>query len=363
MKRLFFIILMLLSVVGCLAYPKEAAQALSDGFALWFTKVLPSLMPIGIIAGILTRTNISGFFGALLYRPVNALFGISGQAGYTFFISIISGYPMGALTIAEQFESGQISAFDVKIMQALCTNCGILFAVGTVASGLLNMPEYSVLLYISHILSAVIVSLFLGLIHNGSGSSAISIKKAYNGIDLSSLGVKISDSFAAVIHTMLRIGVYIAVFSLAIKLLGCCGALSVVVKVFERVIGHTASALVPGILEITNGCSVLPSLALGTGALPIAAALITWSGLSIQMQSIPYLNKVGIKAFSFIKTKAIQSIIAYMLCTAYLSSFITGLLITLAAIFLPIILRRFCYFSFSSICSRAAWRSSRQPPM
>ena len=363
MKRLLLILLMLLSIAGCLAYPKESAQALSAGFALWFTKVLPSLMPIGIIAGILTRTNISGFFGALLQRPVNALFGISGQAGYAFFISIISGYPMGAFTIAEQFNAGQISACDVRIMQALCTNCGILFAVGTVASGILDMPEYSVLLYVSHILSAVIISLFMSLIHKGSSSSAISIKKAYNGIDLSNLGVKISDSFAAVIHTMLRIGVYIAVFSLVIKLLGCCGALSVVVKALERVIGPTASALVPGILEITNGCSELPSLKLGAGALPIAAALITWSGLSIQMQSMPYLNQSEIKTFSFIKIKAIQSIIAYMLCTAYLSSFITGLLITLGAVSLPIIFRRFCYFSFSSICSRAAWRSSRQPPM
>ena len=363
MKRLFFIIFMLLSVAGCLAYPKEAAHALSDGFALWFAKVLPSLMPIGIIAGILTRTKISGFFGALLQRPVNALFGISGQAGYAFFISIISGYPMGAFTIAEQSEAGQISGCDVKIMQALCTNCGILFAVGTVASGLLDMPEYSVLLYGSHILSAVIVALFMSMPYKRTCMSAVSVKKAYKEIDLSNIGVKISDSFAAVIYTMLRIGVYIAVFSLIIKLLGCCGALSAVVKAFERVIGPTASALVPGILEITNGCGVLPSLALGAGAVPIACALITWSGLSIQMQSMPYLNKAGIKTFSFIKIKAIQSIIAYMLCTAYLSSFITGLLITLAAVILPVIFRKFCYFSFSSICSRAAWRSSRQPPM
>lgn len=363
MKRLLFILLLMLCAAGCLIYPKEAAGALSDGFILWFAKVLPSLMPIGIIAGILTRTKISGFFGALLQKPVNAVFGISGQAGYAFFISIISGYPMGAVTIAEQSEAGQLSGSDIKIMQALCTNCGILFAVGTVATGLLDMPEYSTLLYASHILSAVILSLFMSVGNKSTVSSAITVKKAYAEIDLSCLGVKISDAFSAVVQTMLRIGVYIAVFSLVIELLSCCGALGAVVDAFGHIIGPTASALIPGLLEITNGCSVLPSLGIGVRALPVAAALITWSGFSIQMQSLPYLNKAGVKTLQFIEIKAIQSVISYMLCTAFLYSFTTGLVITLGAIASPLIIKKLAYFSLSSICSRAAWRSSRQPPM
>jgi len=84
-----------------------------------------------------------------------------------FFLSILSGYPVGSKIIADLYKSNEISKTDAIKTASFCSNSGPMFILGSVAIGMFANKTMGILILISHIFGA----LFNGVIYRNLGAN------------------------------------------------------------------------------------------------------------------------------------------------------------------------------------------------
>ena len=133
------IILFLLLTVCILTYSDYSLYYALTGLNLWFQKMIPSLLPFMILSGIMIKMNLTEKFIFFLYPIIKPLFRISKNACYVMFMGFLCGFPMGAKTIAQMLEHGEITEREAAFLLAFCNNIGPVYFCSFVLP-LLNIP-------------------------------------------------------------------------------------------------------------------------------------------------------------------------------------------------------------------------------
>lgn len=125
---LFFVIMTLCMLL----YGSLSAQLALEGLNLWFTKMIPALLPFMILSGILIGTGLSDSFAALFAPVLRPLFSLSDSCLYCIIIGFLCGFPMGARVCAQSYERGRISRQEATLLLAFCNNIGPIYFTGYV---------------------------------------------------------------------------------------------------------------------------------------------------------------------------------------------------------------------------------------
>lgn len=125
---LFFVIMTLCMLL----YGSLSAQLALEGLNLWFTKMIPALLPFMILSGILIGTGLSDSFAALFSPVLRPLFRLSDSCLYCIIIGFLCGFPMGARVCAQSYEKGRISRREATLLLAFCNNIGPIYFTGYV---------------------------------------------------------------------------------------------------------------------------------------------------------------------------------------------------------------------------------------
>ncbi len=151
--------------VVMLRFPQALANGVSRGLSVCSSVIIPTLYPFMILAGMLTDsplcTRPSKFSAALTRR----LFRLPACCGSAIFLSLVGGYPAGALAIGHLRNSGRITAAEARRMTLFCVNGGPGFIVSTVGVGLLGSPRAGWLLFAAH--AATSIGMGIILAHTG----------------------------------------------------------------------------------------------------------------------------------------------------------------------------------------------------
>ena len=143
--------------LGLVLLPVQCIAAASRGLGLCIEVIVPSLLPFFICSKILLKNgfaeSVSKPFGILM-RPV---FNVPACGAFAFLIGILSGCPVGAKTVTDMYERSVCTKAEAQRMLCFCNNSGPLFIMGAVATGMLGFDKVGVVLYVSHIISAVVV--------------------------------------------------------------------------------------------------------------------------------------------------------------------------------------------------------------
>lgn len=138
-------ILLLLPLAGVIllafSHPAVAAAGCSLGLTLWYTAVLPSLLPFMILSNLLIAT---GLFRSLnpFYAPVlKRLFGISDEGCYAVLLGFLCGFPMGAKVIADLVREEQISLEEGSYLLGFCNNVSPAFFLNYICLNRLGYPS------------------------------------------------------------------------------------------------------------------------------------------------------------------------------------------------------------------------------
>lgn len=296
--NIFLSIIVVYILVNMLIFPQLYIQRTLDGISAWAFNVLPSILPFIFFTKILTITGFTEKIGQVFKKPCQKLFKTPPSSAYVFFTSIISGYPVGAKMTADLYSLGKISRSDALKMTSFCSTSGPMFIIGAVGAGMLKNASFGYIIFISHVLGALINGIcYRNLIFKDEKKEIITHKT--NNNDLSSI---VSDSVASI----LSVGAIIAIFFVIIT------SLAPIFDLFSPQI----SSVLKGIVEITKGCLDISLLSGNLWKITACCFVISFGGISTILQSLTMLNKLKMPTKLFVLQKITHAIFATIICVA-----------------------------------------------
>ena len=297
--NIIFFFFLIFVVANIILSPTRFIDSAMDGISAWTFNVLPSVLPFMIITKLIGNTGVLEKMFSKLKNPMKKLYGTSSISAYIFFMSILSGYPVGSKMIADLYESRKITREDAFKMSSFCSNSGPMFIIGSVGVKMLSSPLFGYILLLSHIFSALL---------NGLIYKKIKVKeevlKTRNEIKNN---VDFKDVILSSNQAILSVGAIIMFFFIVVE------CLSPIFNIFPPLV----SSFLCGCIEITKGCIELSILPISSKIiLPICSFVITFGGFSTIMQSITLLKKVKLKTSLFTLFKFTQALISSALTFA-----------------------------------------------
>lgn len=307
----YIITFLLLYVIFLFVFnPDKYITSVYNGFIMFAVNVLPALFPFFFLTKLLTYTGNVSFITDIMKKPVNKLFKLPAHFSYIFFMSILSGYPVGAKLVSETTQ-GNKSA--VTRLAAVCSTSGPVFIIGTIGFAMLGNKLAGFIIYASHIISVLIFAAISGLFCKNNNTT-------YKQPPAALSEKALSDSVYGSIMSILTVGGFIALFYMFIDMLGSFilyGGIENLISQGFTAIGlpnKLGSGLLSGLIEATRGCNEISlSSAPITATLCLMSFLITFGGMCIMLQSFAFLGK-KISYIKFIMYKFIQGLIAAGLC-------------------------------------------------
>ena len=130
--QLLFTALSLYLIFLMLRYPALSLEYASTGLTLWFTKMVPTLLPFMILSGIMIRMNLTERFVGLLHPLLHRIYGTSRNGSYTIIMGFLCGFPMGARIVGELYEQHKLSREESALLLSFCNNIGPAYFMGII---------------------------------------------------------------------------------------------------------------------------------------------------------------------------------------------------------------------------------------
>lgn len=262
-----------------------------NALTLCLELIMPSLFPFFVLSGLLNRLGLPSLLGELLSVPASRLFRVSGPGASAFFIGITGGYPMGASYIADMLERGQVSPEEASRLLAFCNNSGPAFIVGAVGAGVFHSAGVGLLLYIIHILSALITGVLLRP------------KEAVSGVSCTvetheSIKTALPEAVRQSVISTLNVCGFVVCFTVLTGLLDAWGLFSGLAGAIAARSGlelHFIRAALTGVLELGSAVGAMQGLSATPLNLGLAAAILGWGGISVHFQTAAVLADADIK--------------------------------------------------------------------
>lgn len=281
--------------LGLLVWPEEVMAAGREALALCANTIVPSLFPFFVLSSLVIGLGYAQGLGRLLGRVMTPLFGLNGNCASALVLGLVGGYPVGAKTAAELYRQGLCSRQEGERMLGFCSNAGPAFLVGVVGIGVFGSTKFGLLLWGVHILCALLVGLLLrfqgGNIATQSACTSTSIPRSPARV--------FSDSVKDSLTTLLQVCAFILLFGVLLRLGRCTGLLSPGSLWLER--------LLCGFVEVSNGVAMLPADE-AAKALPMAAFLLGWGGLSVLCQTVSVVQESGLSIRTYIYGKLLHGL-------------------------------------------------------
>jgi len=250
--------LSLLILFGLIAAPGAASAAASDAALLWWTRVLPSLLPYLVASSLLLGSGV--------------LSRLKGRASMLLLpLGLLGGYPVGARIAGTLYQKGALRLSDAQNVAALCNLPNPVFLVSVVSAGLFRDQRTA-------------LPLLLG-IYGTSLLSLIPLSRvrisAVRASESPALSDALPKAIADGVRAILNIGGCLVFASVLGALLGATG----VFRLFGA--GETVvRAVLLGLFEMTSGVSGLAALPFSLPLrLALTAFLLQFGGVSVLFQS------------------------------------------------------------------------------
>lgn len=291
------IYLILCNAAASITYAKDAMN-------ICFEMIIPTLFPFFICSGILIYSGFCEVLAKLFKGCMKPLFGINPAGSSAFILGIVSGYPLGAVTAGELYENNYLSKTEAERLLAFCNNSGPLFILGSVGAAVYADMRLGVMLYITHILAALMVGIVFRFYKKNSFIQPPTI--------MSSPERTVGEIFNIALQNAIK------------NILTVCGAV-VFFSIISRIIlsifplNGTLNALLSGIMEFTTGTVKISSLSAPIAEkLILTAFIVGFAGISVHMQVIAVIAKYRLSLAPYFLGKFLHGILAALYMLIYL---------------------------------------------
>lgn len=312
LKRNFIPLFILVIIFLFVMKPDIVSEGVFNGLKIWINNMIPYLLPMSVLSNILLQYNF-------LYRLSEKLSYVSDKifkskyAFIPYFISFVVGYPSGAMTVNTMASYKRIDGREANSLVIFTNNCSFQFMAGAVAFSMLGDLNLSKYIALPHLLSAVLLGMLLKKEPVFSGFKRDKSQKSVSFYDA------FNSSIYKSITSILSIGGVIVIFSVFSNFFD-----NLLLSVSEYLslstsLSHIIHSLSVGILEISNGCSLIASSTLPLDVkLILINFLISFSGISVLFQTIAVSDDYDFNIGSYISHKSIQGLLAVLICIGML---------------------------------------------
>jgi len=309
LKLVLINLFLIIAMFFLLKNPTENMQSISNGLNLWLINIVPSLFPFIFLTKL--YSNFDENSNGKISKIYSKIFRMPRESFKIFFMSIVSGYPIGAKLVSDYYDNKLLSDKETTKVSILCSTSGPLFVIGTVGVSLFLSVKAGIIIFISHIIGTIINSfIYSNKTDKRDNQNSFIIRKKPENI--------LSSSMVDSITSILVVGGFVAISSLLIDIFSTLKIYSVLVDGLNILIGNkeVSSSIINGIFEITRGCKDLSCLTIPLSTKTnIASFLISFGGLSILMQSFSFLEKSKVNKKKYIFAKFTQGMISFVVST------------------------------------------------
>lgn len=307
---IFFLFIMLL------LFSNSAFYSAKKGIDLFIYNVIPSIFPFLVLSNILINSNIINTIQKIFNPLTKKLFNLPGIASIPIILGFISGYPIGAKITADLYTNKIITKEESERLLAFTNNSGPLFIVSFIGISLFNDTKTGFLLLATHIISAIIIGIFLGFLSKRKNRNIPAFTPSEN-ISHLNFNVIIVNSVKNAINTVLIIGGFIIFFSVIISILSNSLFFAYLSKPIEYILSlfnFSNELLIPifqGSIELTNGIKyVASSDSTYLYIISACAFLLGFGGLSIYMQLQAIIIDTNLSTRKYLICKLFHGILA-----------------------------------------------------
>ena len=134
MKKLLFICVVLSFIAYSFFYPELTVNAARNGIQIWFSQILPALLPFTILSSVLVKSNfLKSFRGNA--NLIACLLTLS--CGFIF------GFPVGAKLSSDFYKQNLLSKKQATILSIATNNFSPMYVCGFAMPLLFGSKEYN----------------------------------------------------------------------------------------------------------------------------------------------------------------------------------------------------------------------------
>lgn len=284
--NLIFSILIIYILICMISQPAKFITQSLNGISAWAYNVLPSVLPFMFFTKLLSNLDSISKLTIPFSRLSYKMFKTPPISMYTFLMAILSGYPVGSKMIADLYLQRKISQEDAFKMSSFCSTSGPMFIIGAVGIGMFKNSKIGYILFISHIIGAILNGITFRKLKLKTIVQSTSVKKESPSFNLADIILNSTLS-------ILSVGTIITIFFITIE------CFAPIFNLFPK----TISFFLEGIIEITRGCLDISNLTNLSVATTLSSFVISFGGISTILQSLTMLAnvKMPIKLFIFQK--------------------------------------------------------------
>ncbi len=262
------------------------------GFTLWYSKMIPSLVPFMILSGILIRMNLSERFSGLLHPVLKQLFRCSKNVSYGIIIGFLCGFPMGAKVTADLLKHEKITYEEAGFLLTFNNNIGPVYFC-SFALPLLELKHNALYLLFGMYGIPLMYGMFLRrTAYKSMSVKAYRIAEATDAPasmeirDRMTLLTAVDDSIKNAVQSILSLCGYMILFN--------------TLNLLPHFLLPQLHIYLAPLLEITGGLSMLGK------QMPIySLCMLSFGGLSCIAQTNSMIRDVGLSIKTYVFHKAI----------------------------------------------------------
>lgn len=285
---------------------ETASEQMKRGMRICFDTLIPSIFPFMVISELLVRSGACEPISRIMRRPMEFLFGVSGECASALVLGIVCGFPVGAKVAASLCSRGEITKKECENLLSFCNYPSAPFMIFAVGEGMFGSRDIGIFLYLTVLLSG----LLLGIIFRPKDvKSGITKDKKATLKDENTFSL-FSSSVVSAAASVISVCAFVTFFTCFV---GCISSL----------FGADTSSPMRGLLfsffELTSGCAACASLDEPRLAIIFAAAAGGWSGISVflQIYTLTRIEGEDISLLPYIKSKAASALLCALIAAVF----------------------------------------------
>lgn len=303
--------------------PQETVTAAGMGCKLWFTILLPALLPFFIVAELMVSLGFVNFLGVILEPVMRPIFRLPGCSSLVVVMGFTSGFPVGAVLSRKLFDEKLLTADETERLVSFTNNSSPLFILGAVGVGMFASPVIGYLLAFSHYLSNLLVGI-IWRFRASPRSTRLTPPQQFllpgacraflQHQNPRGIGALMGDAIKNSLNNILAIAGFVIIFSVLTRMLtvwGIMDALAIMLCAIFKALSlpyPVAYGLGMGMFEITLGTRtvVLAFQADLLYKLLAASAILAFSGFSIIAQVMSVMAGTPVRLSFYMLSRLIQ---------------------------------------------------------